>query len=35
MAALRGAIVRESDGAVLCTCEHDKVNTDPPVKAKL
>ena len=30
LAHLRGRITRESDGAVLAVCEHDKVNSDPP-----
>ncbi|KAJ9162192.1 hypothetical protein NKR19_g1511 [Coniochaeta hoffmannii] len=30
LANLRGRITRESDGAVLAVCEHEKVNSDPP-----
>lgn len=35
MCALRAVMTREVDGALLATCEHGKVNTDPPAAAKL
>ncbi|KAK4156849.1 HotDog domain-containing protein [Chaetomidium leptoderma] len=31
LCALRGTLRRASDGTVLATCEHNKVNTDPGV----
>ena len=33
LAHLKGRMRRESDGMLLAICEHDKVNTDPPVSA--
>ncbi|KAJ6783437.1 hypothetical protein PWT90_01684 [Aphanocladium album] len=30
LALLKGTLRRKSDGAILATCTHDKVNTDPP-----
>jgi acyl-coenzyme A thioesterase PaaI-like protein len=35
LAHLRGRITRESDGAVLAVCQHDKVNTDPSASAMI
>ncbi|KLU81832.1 hypothetical protein MAPG_00913 [Magnaporthiopsis poae ATCC 64411] len=35
LCALRGVMRREDNGQVISTCEHGKVNTDPPVKAKI
>lgn len=35
LCALRGVMRREDNGQVISTCEHGKVNTDPPVKAKV
>jgi len=29
MALLKGTIVREKDGALISTCEHNKFNNDP------
>ncbi|PSK34445.1 hypothetical protein C1H76_9443 [Elsinoe australis] len=35
LAVTKGTMKRKSDGAIVSTCEHNKVNTDPEVGAKM
>ncbi|KAL8298417.1 hypothetical protein RB597_006759 [Gaeumannomyces tritici] len=35
LCALRGVMRREDNGQVISTCDHGKVNIDPPVKSKV